>query len=139
MKIAIAASEPGLDSPVTAVFGRAPYFVIVETDGNDVKLVENIQNPAVYEARGAGILAAQTVAGKKVNALVAGSMGPNAYTILSQAGIRMLMAIPGTVRDNAIAAAEGRLTPITAPRGRYGRGGGFGRGPGRGYGRGREW
>jgi len=124
MRIAVAASEHGLDSPATGVFGRAPYFVIVETDGNNVSVLENLAG---------------------VDAVVSGNVGPNAYTVLTQAGIRVLMAIPGTVRDNAIAAAQGRLQPIMAPQygpglgmsPGYGRGMGFGRGRGGGWGRGR--
>lgn len=118
----MAASGPGLDAPSTTVFGRAPYFVIVETSGGDVKLIENVQNPAAYETRGAGILAAQTIIQKNVDAVVAGSIGPNAYSALQHAGIRMFTAVPGTVRDNAIAAAEGRLQQLTGPAGRHGHG-----------------
>ncbi len=144
MRVAVAASGPGLDSPATGVFGRAPYFVIVETDGNNANLIENLANPAAYQARSAGIIAAQTLASKGVDAVVSGNVGPNAYTVLSQAGIRVLMAAPGTVRDNAIAAAKGQLQPIAAPQygpklgmgPGYGRGRGFGRGRGGGWGRG---
>ena len=145
MKIAIAATGPGLDSPATGVFGRAPYFVVVETDGNNVRVLENLANPAAHQARSAGIIAAQALASKGVDAVVSGNVGPNAYTVLTQAGIRVFMATPGTVKENAVAAAQGKLQPIMAPQygpgpgmgPGYGRGMGFGRG--RGLGRGGGW
>ncbi len=141
MKVAVAASGPGKAAQATPVFGRAPYFVIVEVSGDSVREIESIQNPGAYQARGAGIAAAQLLASKGADAVVAGNVGPNAYTVLSQAGIRMLMARPGTVEENAVAAARGELSPVVAPSGGglgYGRGfgGGFGRGWGRGAGRG---
>ena len=74
------------------------------------------------EDRGAGIVAAQTIMNKSVDAVVSGSTGPNACSALLQAGVRMFVAIPGTVRDNAIAAVEGRLQEVSKPAGRHGHG-----------------
>jgi len=120
MRIAVAASGKGLDAPAVTVFGRAPYFVIVEVSDGDVKLVENVQNPGVSSGKGAGMLAAQTVINKGVNAVVSGTVGPNAYSVLAQAGIRLYLAVPGTVRDNAVAATRGALQEVTKPAGRHG-------------------
>ena len=140
MKIAVAANGPGKAAQATPIFGRAPYFVIVDVEGNDVSEIESVQNPGAYQQRGAGIAAAQLLASRGVDAVVAGNVGPNAYTVLSQAGIKMLIARPGTVEENALAAARGELAPVAPAAGAgfgYGRGfGGAGRGWGRGMGRG---
>ena len=66
MMIAVSASEKGLEAPAVSIFGRAPYFVIVDVKGADVKLAEDIQNPGAREDRGAGIVAAQTIINKGV-------------------------------------------------------------------------
>jgi len=45
MMIAVSASEKGLEAPAVSIFGRAPYFVIVDVDEANVRHVEDIQNP----------------------------------------------------------------------------------------------
>ena len=115
MKVAVTAMGPTLDSSVFPSFGRSPYILIVEGEN----LLEAIQNPATTYAHGAGVATAQLVASKGVSAVITGNVGPNAYSVLSQLGIQIYAAIPGTVRDNVRALSEGRLQPIV-PAGRRG-------------------
>ncbi|MDN5358523.1 MAG: hypothetical protein PWP76_366 [Candidatus Diapherotrites archaeon] len=136
MKVAITAMGPGLNAAFSPVFGRAPYFVIVEVDGGNVSEIKSIPNPAAQAARSAGIIAAQTLVSEGVSAVISGSIGPNAHMVLSQAGIGMYSCGGATVLDVARAFAQNACTPITAP-GRYGPGYGRGRGWGRGGGWGR--
>jgi len=45
-KIAIAVLDAnGLDAQVSPHFGRCPYFVLIETDGQEVCAVETVTNP----------------------------------------------------------------------------------------------
>ena len=107
MKIAIAADSP--DGNISPVFGRAPYFIIYDTD-TDSK--EVIKNPYVYAYGGAGIQAAQMIAEKGVSVVVsAGFPGPNASMILSQAGISHVQ-FAGRVDDAIKRAKEGELKPM---------------------------
>ena len=59
MKIAIASSGKGLDSPVDPRFGRCPYFLIADSKNDKFEAIENTAGQAF---RGAGISAAQMVA-----------------------------------------------------------------------------
>jgi predicted Fe-Mo cluster-binding NifX family protein len=133
MKIAISATAPNLDAIVDPRFGRAPYFVIADTDSMQF---EAIENSSAVASGGAGISTAQMIADKAVQAVLTGSCGPNAYEVLSAAGVQVITGVSGTVRDAILSFKQGRLAPISAPDAppHFGMGGGFGRGMGRGMG-----
>lgn len=70
--IAVAADGETLKDSVSHVAARCPYFLIVDSKG---KLLEVIENP-YKDARGsAGVSAANFLAGRNVTAVVAGSIG----------------------------------------------------------------
>ena len=141
-KICVTSSGPTLDSMVDPRFGRCAYFIIADPQSYDF---EAVSNEAAMASGGAGIRAAQTVASKDVEAVLTGSVGPNAFPALQDAGIRILAGVSGTVKS----AIEGYNTDgfqeLTTPgpsnvgkgQGGPGRGMGMGRGMGRGSGRGR--
>ena len=98
MKIAITATGNSLDSMVDPRFGRASWFLIVETDSNT--LIEAIDNTAGKEAaHGAGISAAAQVADKGVKALLTGRVGPKALPILEKAAVTPVNNVSGTILD----------------------------------------
>jgi len=150
MRIAVTAREPKLEAEVDPRFGRAEYFIIVETDSEDY---EAIENPNVNSASGAGIQSAQLVVDKGVKALLTGSCGPKAYDVLKAAGVSVYVGTTGTVSEAIEGFKSGQLLPTDGPdvqahtydnkSGSGGKGGGrgkrgdcAGRGAGRGGGRG---
>jgi predicted Fe-Mo cluster-binding NifX family protein len=145
MKLAISTTKGGLEDNVAAVFGRCATFTIVEVDGKEVKLIEVVENEFASATGGAGVQAAQKVANLGVEAIISGNFGPNAFTILDQAGVKLVQA-DGNVKDLALKYAKGGLKPLDqASRPVFGgmgqgRGGGQGRGcvGGQGHGRGRR-
>jgi predicted Fe-Mo cluster-binding NifX family protein len=136
MKIAISATAPQLDADLDPRFGRCQYLLIVDTESMEF---EAIENPAMSAPGGAGIQAAQFIAEKSVEAVVTGDCGPNAYQVLSAAGVPVFVGASGRVRDVIEAFKRGELSPVseasTGPgagmRGGMG-GGGGGMGGGRG-------
>lgn len=84
MKICITAQGPAPDSPVEERFGRAPYFVMVDTKTGELVAVKN---PFADGAGGVGPKAAGLVAEHKAGALISGPVGGNAQEVLSAAGI----------------------------------------------------
>lgn len=133
MKIAVSSMEDkGLESQLSPMFGRCPYFVIVEVEGKEIKNSKTIQNTAAAQFGGAGITAAQLVANENVDVVISGAIGPRAFQVFQQLGIKAFRGIPGTVKQNVEAYLEGKLQEITIP-GPLGRGFGGGKGFGRNF------
>ena len=57
MKLLVTAQGPTVDSPVDPRFGRARYFILVDSDTGDAVVHDNAQN--LDAPQGAGIQAAQ--------------------------------------------------------------------------------
>jgi predicted Fe-Mo cluster-binding NifX family protein len=145
MKVAVSAAGPSLDSPIDPRFGRCQYLLIVDSDSLDFEAVEN---PAVMAPGGAGIQAAELVGSMGVEAVITGNCGPNAYQVLSAAGIEVFVGASGSVRQAMESYRRGELRaaagPTTEPYSGVapgmgpgmGRGMGGGRGGGMGGGRG---
>ena len=105
MRIAITAQDKTLDSEVDPRFGRAPYFLLVDTDSLAIEVVENKQSFDLPQ--GAGIQAAQNVAPHNPAALLTGNCGPKAFKVLEAAGIDVVTGVKGTVREAVKAYADG--------------------------------
>jgi len=95
-KICVTAESDKLDSTVDPRFGRCRYFIIVDINSLDFEAIENQNAEAVG---GAGIQSAQLVASKGICAVVTGNMGPNAFQVLSKAGIEVYTGASGSVRN----------------------------------------
>jgi predicted Fe-Mo cluster-binding NifX family protein len=119
MKICITSDGQGLDAQVNPNFGRAPYFLFVDPETEAAEAVEN--NPG---AHGAGVQAAELVAGKKVSVVLTGNIGPNAYQGLLAAGIEIYTGAQGSVKDALGDYRAGRLNRAEGPTGGGHRGGG---------------
>lgn len=96
MKICIATTGPDLGSQISPVFGRAPYFLIIDSETEEFKAIEN---EAAKAFRGAGIAAAQTVANEKAEVVITGMVGPNAQMVLEQSGIKVISGVSGTAKE----------------------------------------
>jgi len=140
MKIAISSTGPTLDAEVDPRFGRCQYFIVADTETMEF---EALDNASAMSSGGAGISAAQTIAGKGVEAVLTGNCGPNAYQVLSPAGIKVITGISGKVKDAIEGYRAGRFKESSQHNvpdhfgmgAGPGRGGGSGRGGGRGMGR----
>jgi predicted Fe-Mo cluster-binding NifX family protein len=107
MLIAVSAQGETLDSPVDARFGRAPAFVLVDTESEMFKCVPNTQN--LQAAQGAGIQSAQSVVNAGAKVLITGNCGPKAFRALSAAGVQVYVGAGGTVREVLQKYREGTL------------------------------
>jgi predicted Fe-Mo cluster-binding NifX family protein len=139
MKIAISSTGPGLDAEVDSRFGRCSYFVIVESD---TMQFETLDNSGATADGGAGISTGQVIASKGVQVVLTGSCGPNAYQVLSAAGIQVITGVTGTIRDAVKEYKSGSLQNVsqTTEGAHLGMRKGRGKGSGMGMGkrRGRE-
>jgi predicted Fe-Mo cluster-binding NifX family protein len=97
MKIAITAMGKEIDSQVDPRFGRAHYILIVHQDGTVSEAIDNGQN--FNTMRGAGIQTAKNLADRKVEVLLTGHCGPNAFRTLEAARIKVVVEQSGTVKE----------------------------------------
>lgn len=107
MKIAVTSTGPDLESEVDPRFGRAPYFLIVESETFDFEALDNKEN--VNALKGAGIQAAGMVSNKGAEVLLTGFCGPNAFKVLKAAKIGVANNASGNVRDAVEAYLDGKL------------------------------
>ncbi len=134
MKIAISATGKTLNDTIDPRFGRCQYFVFIDPDTRQFEAADNTSASA---GGGAGISTAQSVASKKVEAVLTGNCGPNAYQVLSAAGIKVITGVSGKIGEAVEAYKNGKFETSTQPNvsdhfgmGRGGGGGGGSRGTG---------
>lgn len=113
MKVAVTAYGKDLSSKVDRSFGRAKWFIVVDTETGAFEAHDNKQN--VNLPQGAGIQAGQNVASLEVEVVLTGNVGPNAFRILSTASIKAFIVDKNieTVEDALSEWKAGRLEEVT--------------------------
>ena len=108
MKIVITAQGTDLSAEVDPRFGRAKWFILVDTETGEFSALDNEQN--MNAMQGAGIQAARLVADSGAEAIVTGNVGPKAFATLSAAGIKIYIGAKGTIADAVEKFKVGELT-----------------------------
>ncbi len=112
MRIAFTATGTTLGDELEPRFGRAPYFLLVDTE---TRAVEAVPNPGRNARGGAGIQSAQLVADRGAGAVLTGNCGPNAFRTLQAAGIEVIVGLSGVVGDLLESFLAGELEGTGAP------------------------
>ena len=112
MKILITAKGKQISDEVDPRFGRAKFFVLVDTDTNEVTAHDNSQN--LNAAQGAGIQAAQSVTQLGAEAVISGNVGPNAFQTLNADGIKMYLCPQATVEEAVRKFKAGELKEVAS-------------------------
>ncbi len=92
MEIAVASTGTVMASELDPRFGRARYFLIVDTDTDELLVVDNKEG--VEASGGAGVRSAGIVADHGVEWVITGNVGPKALQGLESAGIRVAVSEP---------------------------------------------
>lgn len=108
MKIAIPVDMKNMESEVCPSFGRAPYFLIYDTETKESIFIDN---SAVACTGGAGIIAAQIIVDNNVEVLLTPRCGQNAADVIKSADIKIFRTISPSVKDN-IAAYNDKKLPL---------------------------
>jgi predicted Fe-Mo cluster-binding NifX family protein len=95
----------------------------VDTESQEFEALDNAN---VAAAGGAGIRSAQLIADKGSEALISGNVGPNAFNVLSAAGIKVYSQASGSIKEALDKLKNGELTETTEPNvgNKFGFGGG---------------
>lgn len=96
MKIAFSVAGSDLTTTVYEKFGRTPRFLVFDSAAASFVLVEN---PAIDNAQGAGLKAAETVIRSGAAAAVSGEFGPKAADALRAAKIALHISGSVPVRE----------------------------------------
>ena len=106
MKIAFPVQENnGMNSVVYSHFGTAGFFIIVDSESDEMKVAGNSDlNHAHGKCQPLAALGGNTV-----DAVVVGGIGKGALKKLNDAGIATYRAVEGTVSDNLSLIKSGKL------------------------------
>ena len=124
MKLCITSTGKEMDSKIDEHFGRASYFLIVDTG---TMKFEVVQNTAQAAGQGAGIRAAQIVLDKGAGAMLTGIVGPKAFSALRAANVKVYEGASGadSVKGSVEKFNRGEYSEASVPSGGPGRGGRF--------------
>jgi predicted Fe-Mo cluster-binding NifX family protein len=115
MKIAIAATGKDLESDINPRFGRAPFFLIVDSKTKEKKTVVNtIDN----RSSGVGITAGNLVLEEGIDVVITTNIGPETFKLFEEGGITIYQA-KGKIKDAVQQLVRGKLPRIkkaTAPK-----------------------
>jgi predicted Fe-Mo cluster-binding NifX family protein len=113
VKIAISSRGKDLDSAIDARFGRAKWFVIVDTEADAVAAIPNRHN--LNAPQGAGIQSAANLARQHVECVITGHCGPNAFKTLRSQGIDVISVASGSVQEALEKFKQGELKALDSP------------------------
>ena len=113
MKIAAPSIGKELTSHLDLRFGRAKYFLVVDTLTIDYDVIENVKNTDLEHH--AGVEAANTLLDYDIDVLITFNCGPKAFEILSAAGIKIVTGAEGRVIEVVTQYTSGKLKPSETP------------------------
>jgi len=108
MKIVISSTGRDIESNIDATFGRALFFLIMDTTTKEVKVIENKVRD---RPNGVGITAVNTVEKEGIDAVITADIGPLAFEIFEQGGVKIYKA-EGRINDAIRLFEEGKLSEI---------------------------
>ena len=92
----------GLNSRVSMVFARAPYFLVVDIVNGSAVNAQPVPNPYMNVGGGAGRWVSEWILGIGARIVIAPSVGPNAMGMLGQSGIGVYNVPTGTSAIDAL-------------------------------------
>ena len=110
MKIAFPTKDnQGMDSPIYGHFGSAPFFMVVDSDTQELTVLDNQD---LGHAHG-NCQPMKALGGTVVDAVVVGGIGAGALKKLAAADITTYRAVEGTVAENLKLFEAQKLPPFT--------------------------
>lgn len=107
MKIAFPSeTNAGLESPVFNHFGSANFFIVVDSDTNQVDIILNQD----LDHQHGKCQPLKALGGKDVDAVVVGGIGGSAMNKLKKGGATIYRAVEGTVGENFELLKSGKLS-----------------------------
>ena len=96
MKLVLSSQGHNKSDLVDVRFGRCKYFAIYDLE---TKTFDFVENKGAESNQGAGIAAAQTVLDLKADALLTERLGPKAFRVLADSGMKLYKCHGMTIED----------------------------------------
>jgi predicted Fe-Mo cluster-binding NifX family protein len=109
MRIAIPVEDTNISGKVCPSFGRAPYFMVYDTNGEQAEFIENT---AANSPGGAGVKAAQIVVDQNIDALLTPRCGQNSADVMKTAGIEFFQTVGDSISNNIEAYKNNTLLEL---------------------------
>jgi predicted Fe-Mo cluster-binding NifX family protein len=108
MRIAISTeTQNGLDSIVRHHFGRCPYYVLVDMEGEKIQSIQWVDNP-YFEQHTPGMVPG-FINSQGANVMISGGMGWRAIEFFQQYGIQVATGASGTAGEALQGYLRGEL------------------------------
>jgi predicted Fe-Mo cluster-binding NifX family protein len=109
MKIAISSNGIDIDSIIEAKFERCHFFLVFDIEKNILLPIENKTKDQPQEIGGT---VGQLIANQEIDAVITTDIGPSAYKIFEQHGIKIYRA-EGVIEEAIQQLKKGKLREIT--------------------------
>ena len=110
-RIALACEDnQGLDGQMSQHFGRCPYYLIVDVEGDEIKRTDSVNNP-YYNNHVPGMVP-QFINEQAVNVMIAGGMGPRAIDMFTNLGIEVVTGAIGNAGNVLQAYLRGEISGV---------------------------
>ena len=105
MRLAISVEDNnGLESNISHHFGRCPYFVLVDVEGEEIGEVQVIDNP--YYAQHQPGMVPEFIHNHNADVMISGGMGRRAIAFFQEYGIDINVAITEAAKDWGASRAD---------------------------------
>jgi predicted Fe-Mo cluster-binding NifX family protein len=112
MKLVITSEGDNPQSPVDPRFGRAKFFLVIDTETKAATAIQNTVN--LNATQGAGIQAGKTIVELGIKTLITGHVGPKAFATLQAGNVEVYTGATGTVADAVEQLKNNQLTHAQA-------------------------
>ncbi|KUK14618.1 MAG: NifB/NifX family molybdenum-iron cluster-binding protein [Synergistetes bacterium] len=103
--------DKGLDSKLSAHFGRSPYFAVVDIDESG-EVIDVKVEPNRGEHFGGGRKARDIVLAYKPDSVIVLNIGPGAIAGLREAGVKVFRAKASSLRETVLSYWRGELEEL---------------------------
>jgi predicted Fe-Mo cluster-binding NifX family protein len=110
-RIAVACEDnQGLDGQISQHFGRCPYYLIVDVEGDEIVKTDTIANP-YYTQHTPGVVP-EFINEQGAHVMIAGGIGPRAIDLFASLGIEVLSGMAGKTGDIVQAYLKGEISGV---------------------------
>lgn len=95
----------GLNETVGEHFGRVPFYTIINTESDEIRVIPNSS-----EHMGGSGYPAELLSNEGVEAMICGGIGRRAISIFDDKGIRVYAGARGTIAETVEAFRSGKLS-----------------------------